>query len=55
VAVAVASAGQVCTSLQIDTAQFFTGRMPLLSPNKQRQSAEGKVLVRQMRTKFKFV
>jgi len=39
---------QVCTSLQADnhasipTTQFFTGQMPLLLPNKQRQSTEGK-------------
>ena len=40
---------QVCTSLQTDnhastspvTTQFFTGRMPFLSPNQQRQSTEG--------------
>jgi len=37
---------QVCTSVQIDnhaTTQFFTGRMPFLPPNQQRQSTEGKV------------
>ena len=39
---------QVCTSLQTDnhtstpTTQFFTGRMPFLPPNQQRQSTEGK-------------
>jgi len=39
---------QVCTSLQTDnhastpTTQFFTGRMPFLLPNQQRQSTEGK-------------
>jgi len=37
---------QVCTSLQTDnhastTPQFFTGRMPFLPPNQQRQSTEG--------------
>jgi len=38
---------QVCTSLQTDnhastpTTQFFTGRMPFLLPNQQRQSTEG--------------
>jgi len=38
---------QVCTSLQTDihasTAplSFFTGRMPFLPPNQQRQSTEG--------------
>jgi len=40
---------QVCTSLQTDkrqhpTTQFFTGRMPFLPPNQQRQSTEGKAL-----------
>jgi len=39
---------QVCTSLQTDNHaitppfSFFTGRMPLLPPNQQRQSTEGK-------------
>jgi len=39
---------QVCTSLQTDNhantslLQFFTGRMPFLPPNQQRQSTEGK-------------
>jgi len=38
---------QVCTSLQADNhastppLKFFTGRMPFLSPNQQRQSTEG--------------
>jgi len=38
---------QVCTSLQTDnhtstpTTQFFTGRMPFLPPNQQRQGTEG--------------
>jgi len=32
---------QVCTSRQHPTAQFFTGRMPFLPPNQQRQSTEG--------------
>jgi len=38
---------QVCTSLQTrqprqhPTTQFFTGRMPFLPPNQQRQSTEG--------------
>jgi len=39
---------QICTALQTDshastylTAQFFTGRMPFLPPNQQRQSTEG--------------
>ena len=39
---------QVCTSLQTDNHAstpplgFFTGRMPFLPPNQQRQSTEGK-------------
>jgi len=39
---------QVCTSLQADNhantppLSFFTGRMPFLPPNQQRQSIEGK-------------
>jgi len=35
---------QVCILLQIDNhvKQFFTGRMPFLPPNQQRQSTEGK-------------
>ena len=38
---------QICTSLQTDNhpstppLSFFTGRMPFLPPNQQRQSAEG--------------
>jgi len=38
---------QVCTLLQSDNhastspLRFFTGRMPFLSPNQQRQSTEG--------------
>jgi len=38
---------QVCTSLQTDNhastppLNFFTGRMPFLPPNQQRQSTEG--------------
>jgi len=38
---------QVCTLLQTDkqrqhsTTQFFTGQMPFVSPNQQRQSTEG--------------
>jgi len=41
---------QVCTSLQTDNhantppLSFFTGRMPFLPPNQQRQSTEGKFL-----------
>jgi len=44
---------QVCTSLQTDsqrqhpTTQFFTGRMPFLPPNQQRQSTEGKHVITQ--------
>jgi len=40
---------QVCTSLQTDNhastspLRFFTGRMPFLSPNQQRQSTEGHI------------
>jgi len=54
--VAVASAGhvQVCTSLQTDNhtstspVSFFTGRMPFLPPNQQRQSTEGTYVVYDM-------
>ena len=41
---------QVCTSLQTDNhastslLKFFTGRMPFLPPNQQRQSTEGKTV-----------
>jgi len=41
---------QVCTLLQTDNyagnrpLSFFTGRMPFLPPNQQRQSTEGKIL-----------
>jgi len=41
---------QVCTSLQTDNHAstpplgFFTGRMPFLPPNQQRQSTEAKIL-----------
>jgi len=41
---------QVCTSLQADNhastppLSFFTGRMPFLPPNQQRQSTEGNQL-----------
>jgi len=41
---------QVCTSLQTDNhantppLSFFTGRMPFLPPNQQRQSTEGKYI-----------
>jgi len=41
---------RVCTALQTDnhqhpTTQFFTGRMPFLPPNQQRQSTEGNTAV----------
>ena len=42
---------QVCTSLQTDNhastppLSFFTGRMPFLLPNQQRQSTEGMITV----------
>jgi len=42
---------QVCTLLQTDNhtsippLSFFTGRMPFLSPNQQRQSTEGNLYV----------
>jgi len=47
VAVALAGHVHVCTSLQTDNhastspLSFFTGRMPFLPPNQQRQSTEG--------------
>jgi len=31
---------QVCTSLQTDNHSVFTGQMPFLPPNQQRQSTE---------------
>jgi len=42
---------QVCTLLQRQpyqhpTTQFFTGRMPFLSPNQQHQSTEGNEVYR---------
>jgi len=44
---------QVCTSIQTDNhvstsllSFFFTGRMPFLPPNQQRQSTEGKTFLR---------
>jgi len=49
VAVALAGAYEVCTSLQADNhastppLNIFTGRMPFLSPNQQRQSTEGAI------------
>ena len=42
---------QVCTSLHTDNhvstppLSFFTGRMPLLPPNQQRQSTEGNIYI----------
>ena len=42
---------QVCTLLQTDNhasmppLKFFTGQMPFLPPNQQRQSTEGSILV----------
>jgi len=42
---------QVCNSLQTDShastppLSFFTGRMPFLPPNQQRQSTEGSFIV----------
>jgi len=44
---------QVCTSLQTDnhpTTHCFTGRMPFLPPNQQRQSTEGKYLLKYLLT-----
>ena len=44
---------QVCTSLQADNhastppLSFFTGRMPFLPPNQQRQSTEGITKIKQ--------
>jgi len=41
---------QVCISLQTDNhasttpLKFFTGRMPFLPPNQQRQSTEGEIV-----------
>jgi len=49
---------QVCTSLQTDDhtstppLSFFTGRMPFLLPNQQRQSTEGKANGSQPRWKY---
>jgi len=48
---------QVCTSLQATTpaptTQFFTGRMPFLPPNQQRQSTEGTKALKALYTKSK--
>jgi len=38
----VASAGPYASLHQHPTTQFFTGRMPFLPPNQQRQSTEGR-------------
>jgi len=49
---------QVCTSLQTDNhastppLSFFTGRMPFLLPNQQRQSTEGTIIQLVNRSKF---
>jgi len=48
---------QVCTSLQTDNHAstpplFFTGRMPFLPPNQQRQSTEGTFLPTRWRQKL---
>jgi len=57
---AVASAG-ACASLHLapgrqprqhPTTQFFTGRMPLLPPNQQRQSTEGSVAMTWQKINF---
>jgi len=49
---------QVCTSLQTDnhasTPPVFTGRMPFLPPNQQRQSTEGKTLSNTLSNHCKF-
>ena len=50
---------QVCTLLQTDNhakphrSVFFTGRMPFLPPNQQRQSTEGKALKAEQNRKQK--
>jgi len=52
---------QVCTSLQTDNhantppLSFFTGRMPFLPPNQQRQSTEGKSVLPQNTHKMAIV
>jgi len=49
---------QVCTSLQTDKhastppLKFFTGRMPFLPPNQQRQSTEGMDQTLKIKKKF---
>jgi len=47
---------QVCTSLQTDNHtsihhSVFTGRMPFLPPNQQRQSTEGKQKTEKLKSK----
>jgi len=50
---------QVCTSLQTDNhantppLSFFTGRMPFLPPNQQRQSTEGSLRALKFKKKNK--
>jgi len=50
---------QVCTLLQTDShtsthhSCFFTGRMPFLPPNQQRQSTEGNYILRSIKTQKK--
>jgi len=48
---------KVCTSSQTTTqhptTQFFTGRMPFLPPNQQRQSTEGKVAYLSIKQNFR--
>jgi len=39
------SSSQIITTNKPPTPSFFTGRMPLLSPNQQCQSTEGKLLL----------
>jgi len=53
--VAVASAGPYASLhsapvRQQTTTQFFTGRMPFLPPNQQRQSTEGLIYYRETKT-----
>jgi len=49
---------QVCTLLQTDShastslLKFFTGRMPFLPPNQQRQSTEGTLNIKQLSLKI---
>jgi len=51
---------QVCTSLQRDNhastppLKFFTGRMPFLPPNQQRQSTEGNKYILPIQSKYFF-